>query len=90
MRLDDVTYVYWLSFYELFSHILLHLLLQQTSITKAAGHRFLKAAGTEVISESQGMMFSLRWNCTSGYALKEPGKEQSCNQLLNLDSDANK
>lgn len=71
-------------------NILLHLLLQQTRVTKAAGHRFPKAAGTEVISERPGAVFSLRWNRTSGCALKEPGKDQSCNQLRNLDSDINK
>lgn len=77
-------------FYERFSNILPNLLLQQTSIIKAAGHRFLKAAGTEVISERQGAVFSLWWNSTSGCALKEPGKEQSCNQLRNLDSNISK
>jgi len=69
---------------------LLHLLLQQTSVTKAAGHRFLKAPGTEVISERQGAVLSLWWNHTSGCAVKEPGKRQSCNQLHNLDSNINK
>lgn len=77
-------------FYGRFSNVLLRLLLQQRSITKADGHRFPKAAGTEVILERQGAVLSLRWNCTSGCVLKKPRKEQSCNQLHNLDSDTNK
>lgn len=77
-------------FYGRFFNISLQLLLQQISIAEAAGQRLLKAAGTEVISERQGVMFSLGWNCACGCAHKEPGKEQSCYQLHNPDIDINK
>ncbi|KAF2986732.1 hypothetical protein EK904_014215 [Melospiza melodia maxima] len=62
--------------------------LLQIGVAQAAGQRLLKAAGTEAISERQGVMFSLGWNC--GCAHKEPGKEQSCYQLHNLDRNINK
>lgn len=77
-------------FHGWFFNISLQLLPRQISFAEAAGQRLLEAAGTEVISERQGMMFSLGWNCACGCAHKEPGKEQSCYQLHNLDSNINK
>lgn len=48
MRLHVCMYV-WASFMKLFSDVLLHLSLQQTGLTKTAGHKSVGAAGAEVM-----------------------------------------
>lgn len=55
----------WASFMKSFSDVLLHLSVQQTGLTKAAGHTSIGAAGAEVMCKWQRDVLSLCWNCTS-------------------------